>query len=70
MEDGWRKKIWEKEDQEFCAMHVELEMTFWYPGRIQESGMGGQEALGMDQIIRREEKRSLLGFQKKKKNYF
>lgn len=31
--------------------------------------MGGQEALGMDQIIRREEKRSLLGFQKKK-NYF
>lgn len=28
--------------------------------------MGGQEALGMDQIIRREEKRSLLGFQKKK----
>lgn len=54
------KKIREKEDQAFRTRHAESEKTFYYPGGIQESGMGGEEALGIDQIITRKEKGSLL----------
>ena len=61
MEDCWRRKFERRKTKHSGLGMLSLRrLSTYYPGGIQESGMGEEEALGIDQIITRKEKGSLL----------